>query len=170
MCICAHIYVCISSVQLLSRIQLLATPWTAAHQASLSTTNSRSLLKLISIESVMPSNHLILCHPLLLLPPIAPSMRVFSNELAFHIRWPECWSVSFSISPSNQYSGLISFRMDWLDLLGVQGTLQESSPTPQFKSISSSALSFLYSPTLTSIRDYWKTIALTRLDITLLAK
>ena len=149
-------YMCISSVQSLSRIQLLATPWTAARQASLSITNSWSLLKLMSIESVIPSNHLILCHPLLLLPPIPPSIRVFSNELALRIRWPKYWSVSFSISPSNEYSGLISFRMDWFDLLAIQGTLQECAPTPQFKSINSSVLSFLYSPTLTSIHDHWK--------------
>ena len=112
-----------SSVQSLSRIRLFATPWTAACQASLSITNSRSLLKLMSIESVMPSNHLILCHPLLLLPSIFPSIRVFSNESALGIRWPKYWSFSFSISPSREYSGLISFRMDWLDLLAVQGTL-----------------------------------------------
>ena len=110
-----------SSVQSLSRVQLFATPWTAAHQASLSFTISRSLLKLISIELVMPSNHLVLCHPLLL-PSIFPSIRVFSNESALCIRWPKYWS--FSISSSNEYSGLISFRMDWLNLLAVQGTLK----------------------------------------------
>ena len=109
-----------SSVQLLSHVQLFATPWTTARQASLSITNSQSILKLISIESVMPSNHLILCHPLLLLPSIFPSIRVFSNESALHIRWPKNWSFSFNISPSNEHSGLISFRMDWLDLLAVQ--------------------------------------------------
>ena len=103
------------------------TPWTAAHQAFLSITNSQSLLKLLSIESVMPSNHLILCHPLLLPPSIFPSIGVFSNESALHIRWPKYWSFSFSISPSNEYPGLISFRMDWLDLLSVQGTLQRHS-------------------------------------------
>jgi len=118
-----------------------ATPWTAAHQASLSIPNSRSLLKLMSIKSVMPSNHLILCRPLLLLPSIFPSIRVFSNESVLHIRWPKHWSFSFSISSSNEYSGLISFRIDWLDLLAVQGTL-ESSPVPQFKSINS--LVFIY--------------------------
>ena len=118
-------------------------------------TNSRSPPKLMSIESVMPSNHLILCRPLLLLPSIFPSIRVFSNELVLHMRWPKYWSFSFNISPSNEYSGLISFRMDWLDFLVVQGTLK-SSPTPQFKSINSSALSFLYSPTLTSINDHRK--------------
>ena len=143
------------SVQLLSRVWLLATPWTAAHQASLSITNSRSLLKLMSIMLVMPSNLLILCHPLLLLPSIFPSIRVFSNESALHNRWPKYWSFSFNISPSNEHPGLISFRIDWLDLLAVQGT-QESSPTPQFKSINSLAFSFPYSPTLTSIHDHWK--------------
>ena len=100
------------------------TPWTAECQASLSNTNSQSLLKLMSIESVMPSNYLILCHPLLLLPPIHPSIRVFSNESLLHIRWPKYWSFSFSISPFNEYSGLISFRMDWLDLPAVQGSLK----------------------------------------------
>ena len=104
--------------------RIFATPWTAAHQASLSITNSRTLLKLMSIESVMPSNHLILCHPFLLLPPIPPSLRVFSSESPLPIRWPQYWSVSFSISPSNEHPGLISFRMDWLDLLAVQGTLK----------------------------------------------
>ena len=113
-----------SSVQSLSPVQLFATPWTAACQASLSITNSQSLLKLMSIESVMPSNHLILCHPLLFLLQVPPSIRVFSNESVLHIRWPKDWSFSFSISPSNAYSGLISFRMDWLDLLAVQGTLK----------------------------------------------
>ena len=113
-----------SSVQLLSRVQLFATPWNAARQASLSIINSQSLLKLLSIESVMPSIHLILCHPFLLLPSILPSIRVFSNESVLHIRWPKYWSFSFSISPSNEYSGLISLRMDWLDLLAVQGTLK----------------------------------------------
>ena len=113
-----------SSVQSLSHVQLLVTPWTAACQASLSIMNSQSLLKLMSIESVMPSNHLILCRPLLLPPSIFPSIIVFSNESVLHIRWPKYWSISFSISPSNEYSGLISFRMDWLDLLAVQGTFK----------------------------------------------
>ena len=112
-----------SSVQSLCRVRLFATPWTAACQASLSITNSRSLLKLRSIESVMPSNHLILCYPLLLLPSIFPRIRVFSNESVLHIRLTKYWSFIFSISPSSEYSGLISFRMDWLDLLAVQGTL-----------------------------------------------
>ena len=114
----------ISSVQPLSRVLLLVTPWTAARQASLSITNSQSLLKLMSIESVMPSNHLISCHPLLLLPSIFPSIRVFSSESVLCIIWPNYWSFSFSISPSNEYSGLISFRIDRLDLLAVQGTLK----------------------------------------------
>ena len=115
-----------SSVQSLSRVthSLFRTPWTAAHQASLSITNSWSLLKFLSIESVIPFNHLILCHPLLFLSSIFPSIRVFSNESALHIRWPKYWSFSFNISPSNEYSGLISFRMDWLDLLAVLGALK----------------------------------------------
>ena len=132
-----------------------AIPWTTTCQASLFITSSQSLLKLMSTESVMPSSHLILCHPLLLLPSTFPSIRVFSNESILHIRWPKDWSFSFSISPSNEQSGLISLRMDWLDLFAVQGTLK-SSPTSQFKSINSLALSLLYSPTLTSIHDYWK--------------
>ena len=143
-------------VQSLSRVQLFAIPWTAARQASLSITNSKNLLKLMSIESMMPSNHLIFCCPLLLLPSILTSIRVFPNEPVLCIRWPKYWS--FSISPSSEYSGLISFRMDWLDLLVVQRT-QESSPTPQFESINSLALSFLYISQLsilTSKRDYWK--------------
>ena len=114
----------LSSVQPLSHVWLFATPWTAARQASLSITNSQSSLKLMSIKSLMPSNHVILCHPLLLPPSILPSIRVFSNESVLCIKWPEYWSFSFSISPSNEYSGLISFRMDWLDLLAVQGTLK----------------------------------------------
>ena len=118
-----------SSVQLLSCVQLFATPQTAAHQASMPITNSQSLLKLMPIESVMPSNHLILCHPLLLLPSVFPSIRFFPNESALHIMWPKYWSLSFSIGPSNEYSGLISFRMDWLDLPAVQGTLKVFSNT-----------------------------------------
>ena len=109
-----------SSVQSLSHVWLFATPWTAAHQASLSITNSWSLVKLMSIELVMPSNHLIFCHPFLLLPSVFPSIRVFSNESVLRIRWPKYWSFSFSISPSNEYSGLISFRIDWFDLLGTK--------------------------------------------------
>ena len=113
-----------SSVQSVNHVRLFATPWTAAHQAFLSITNSWSLLKLMSVESVMPSYHLILCCPLLLSPSIFPSIRVFSNESALHIRWPKYWSFSFNISPSNEFSELISFRMDWLNLLAVQGTLK----------------------------------------------
>ena len=114
----------LSSVQSLSHVQIFATPWTAARQASLSITNSRTLLKLMSIESVMPSSHLILCHPLLLLPSIFPSIRVFSNESALCIRWPKYWSISFNISPSNEHLGLASFRMDWMDLLQSKGLLK----------------------------------------------
>ena len=114
----------VSSVQLLSRVWRFATPWIAVHQASLSITNSWSSLRLMSIKSVMPSSHLILCRPLLLLPPIPPSIRVFSNESTLHLRWPKYWSFSFSIIPSKEHLRLISFRMDWLDLLAVQGTLK----------------------------------------------
>ena len=114
----------LSSVQPPSRVRLFETPWTAARQAFLSITNSWNLLRLMSLESVMPSSHLILCHPLLLLPSIFPSIRVFSNESALRIRWPKYWSFSFNIIPSNEHPGLISFRMDWLDLLAAQGTLQ----------------------------------------------
>ena len=146
----------VCSVQLLGRVRLFATPWTAARQSSLSITNSQSLFKLMSIELVMPSNHLILCCPLLLLPSIFSSIRIFSNESALCIRWPKYWSFSLNIIPSKEHPRLISFRMDWLDLLAVQGTLQASSPTPQFKSINSSALSLLHSPTLTSIHDHRK--------------
>ena len=130
-----------SSVQFFSCIRLFATPWIAACQAFLSLINSQSSLKLMCIESVMPSSHL--CHPLLLLPSIPPSVTVFSNESTLRMRWPKYWSFSLSISPSNEHPGLVSFRMDWLDLLAVQGTCN-SSPTPQFKSINSSALSFLH--------------------------
>ena len=141
----------LSLIHLLSHVQIFVAPWTAVLQASLSITNSWSLLKLKSIELVMPSNDLILCRPFLLLRSIFTSIRVFSSESVVHIKWPKYWSFSFSISPSNEYSGLISFRIYCLDLLTVQGT---------FKSLlqhhSSSALSFLYSPTLISIHDYWK--------------
>ena len=151
-----------SSVQSLSRVQLFATPWTAACQASLSFTISRSLLKLMSIELVMPSNHLILCHTLLLPLSIFPSIRVFSNESAFPIRWPNYWSPSFSISPSNEYSGLIAFRMDWLDLLAVQGTLksllQHHSSKPSILQCSAFFIVQLSHPYMTT----GKTIALTR--------
>ena len=144
------------SLQSLSHVQLFVTPWTAARQASLSITNSRSLLKLMSIESVMPSNHLILCHPLLLLPSVFPSIRVCSNESVLCIRWPKYWSFSFSISLSNEYSRLISFQTDCFDLLAVHGTLKGLLQYHSLKSINSSPLSFLYSPTLTSIHEYWK--------------
>ena len=151
-----------SSVQLLSCVWLFATPWTAARRASLSITNSWSLPKLISIESVMPSNHLILCRPLLLLPSIFPSTRVFSNESALCIRWPKYWSFSFNISPSNEHSGLISFRMDWLDLLEVQGTLkshlQHHSSKASILQHSASFIVQLSHPYMTT----GKTISLTR--------
>ena len=130
-----------------------ATTWTAACQASLSITNAWSLLKLMSIESVLPSNHLILCFPLLLLPSLFLSTRIFSKKSVLHIRWPKDWSFSFSISPCNEYSGLISFGMDWFDLLEVQGTLQVSSPTPQLKSSNFSVFSLLYGPVLTGILE-----------------
>ena len=132
------------------------TTLTATHQASLSITISWSLLKDMSIESVMPSNHLILCHPLLLPPSIFPSIRVFSNESALLIRWPKHWSFSFSISPSNEYSELISFRMDWLDLFDVQGTLKSLLQQHSSKSINSLVFSLLYGSTPTSIYDYWE--------------
>ena len=139
------------------------TPWIAAHQASLSFTISQSLRKLISIETMMPSNHFILCHPLLLLPSIFPSIsfsqywkKLISNELILRIRWPKYWSFSFSISPSNEYSGLISFRIDWLISLQSKELFKESPPAPQFESINSSTLSLLYGPILTSTHDYWK--------------
>ena len=134
------------------------TPWTTARQASLSITKSQSPLKLMSIESVMPSSHLILCHPLLLLPSVIPRIRVFSNESTLDIWWPKYWSFSFNIRPSNEHSGLISFGVDWLDLGSPCSPRdsQESSQTPQFRSINSLALSFLHRPTLTSIHDHWK--------------
>ena len=139
-----------------SCVQFFVTSWTAALKASLSFTISQNLLKLMSIELVMPSNHLILCFPLLFLPLIFPSIRVFSNELVLHIRWPKYWSFSFSISPLNEYSGSISFRMDWrLDWSPCSPRdSQESSPAPQFESINSSVLSLLYGSTLTSMHDY----------------
>ena len=141
------------SVQLLSHVWLSVTPWTAAHQASLSFTIYQSLLKLMSIESVMPSIQLILCRPLLHLPSIFPSIRVFSNELTVHVKWPKYWS--FSISASKEYSGLISFRNDCLDLCCSRDS-QGSSSAPQLESINSLVLSRLYGPTLTSVQDYWK--------------
>ena len=149
-----------SSVQSLSHVQLFVTLWIEARQASLSITNSQSLLKHTSIELVMPFNHLILCRPLLLLPSSFPSIRVFSNESVLHIRWPKDWSFSFSLS--NDYSGLISFRIDYF---GHPRDAQESSPTPQFKSINSSAFSFLCGPTLTSIHDHWKNHSFDWMDL-----
>ena len=150
------------SVQSLSQVRLFATPWTAARQASLSITNSRSLLKLMSIELVMPSNHLTLCHPLPLLPSIFPSIRVFYNESVLYIRWLKYWSSSFSISPPSEYSGLISFRMDWLDLLAVQGTfkslLQHHSSIASILGRSAFLMVQLSHPYMTT----GKTIALTR--------
>ena len=144
-----------SSVNSLSRVWLFVTPWTAALQASFSFTISQSLPKLMSIESTIPSNYLILCCPLLLLPSIFPSIRVFfSSESAFHIRWPKCWSFSFTISPSKEYSGLISFRIGVISLL-FKG-LSRSSPATQFKSTNFLVLCFLYGPVLTSVHDYWK--------------
>ena len=144
-----------SSVQLLSHVWLFATPWTTAYQASLSITNSQSPPKPMPIESVMPPNHLILCLPLLLLPSIFPSIRVFSNESALCIRWLKYWSFSFNISPSNEHSGLISFRMDWLDLLAVQGTLKSLLQHHSSKlSVLRAQLSS--QPNLTSIHDHWK--------------
>ena len=143
-----------SSVQSLSHVQLFATPWTAAHQASLSITNFQSLPKLMSIESVMPSNHLILCYPLLLLPSIFPSIRVFSNESVLHIRWPKCWSFIFSICPSNEYSGLISFRIDLLSVQGtLKGLLQPHSSKVSILQCSAFLMVQLSHP---SIHDYWK--------------
>ena len=147
---------CFVVVQSLSLVRLLVTLWIAAHQASLSITNSWSLLKFMSIESVMPSNHLILCHPLLLLPSIFPSIRVISTESVLCIRWPKYWSFSFSNSPFNEYSGLVSFKVYWFDLLAVQGTLKSLLQHHSSKGSVLRFLSFLYSPTLTSIHDYWK--------------
>ena len=160
------IYSWLSSVQSLSCVWLFMTPWTAAHQASLSITNSWSLLKLTSTESVMSFNHLILCCPLLLLPSLFPRIRVFSSELALCIKRPKYWSCSFSISTSNKYSGLISFRIDWFVILAIQRTLM-SLLQHQFKSINSLALSFRYSPTLTSIHDYWENHSFNCMDLCL---
>ena len=153
----------LSSVQFShSVVSNSVTPWTAASQASLPITNSRNLLKLMSIESVMPSNHLILCHPLLFLPSIFPSIRVFSNESVLRIRWPKYWTFSFSSSPSNEQSGPISFRMDWFGSPCSPRDSQESSPTPQSKSINSSVLNFLYSPLSHPYMTTGETIAFTR--------
>ena len=144
-----------SSVQSLSCVQLFVTPWTAVCQASLSITNSQSLLKLMSVELVMPSNHLILCRPLLL-PSIIPSIRVFSSESALCIRWPKYWSFSFNISPSNEHPGLISFRMDWLDLLSVQGTLKSLLQHRSSKASILRLSAFFIVQLSTSVHDYWK--------------
>ena len=141
-----------SSVQLLSRVQLFVTPWTAAHQASLSISNSWSLLRLTSVALVMPSNHLILCHPLLLPPSFFPNIRVFSSEPVLCIRWPKYWSFSFSSGPSNEYLGLISFRMDWLHLLSVRGTLKSL----QYHSSKASILQCLAFFIVQVSLDYWK--------------
>ena len=147
--------------QLLNRVWLFATPSSTAHQASLSFTIPQSLLKLMPIESVMPSNHLILCHPLFLLPSIFPSIRVFSNELALHIKWPKCWSFSFNISPSNEYSGLISFRMD-LDLLVVQGILKSFL---QYHSLKASILWCSAFFMIQLSHDYWKKDSFDDMDL-----
>ena len=144
------------SVQLLSCVWLFATSWTAAFQASLSITNSWRLLKLRSIESVRPLNHLIFCCPLLLLPSIFPSTRVFSNKSVLHIRWPKYWSFSFSISPSNKYSGMISFRMDWLDLLAVQRTLKSFLQHHSSKTSIHQSPAFFIVQLSPSIHDHWK--------------
>ena len=145
-----------SSVQSLSCVRLFATPWIAARQASLSITNSWSLLKLISIESVTPSNHLILCRPLLLLTSIFPSIRVFSNESVLHTRWPKYWRFSFNISPSDEYSGLISFRMDWLDLLALQGTLNSLLQHQSSKALILRHLVFFMVQLSHPYMDHWK--------------
>ena len=148
----------------LSHVQLFETPWTAAHQAALSFTFSWSLLKPMSIESVMPSSHLILCHHLLFLPSIFPSIMVFFNESALCIRWPEYWSFSFS-EYSNKYSGLISFRTEWFDLLAVQGTLKSLLQHHSLKASNSSTLSLLYGPTLTSVHNNWKNYSFDYMDL-----
>ena len=144
------------SVQSFNHVLLFVTPWTAACQDSLSITNSQSLPKLMPTESVMPSNHLSLCHPFLLIPSIFPSIRVFSKESDLCIRWPKYWSFSFNISPSNEHPGLIAFRMDWLDLLAVQGTLKSLLQHYSSKASILQHSAFFISPTLTSIHDYWK--------------
>ena len=150
------------SVQSLSHVQRFATPWTTAGQASLSINNTRSLSKLMSIESVMPSSHLILCHPLLLLPPVPSSIRIFSSESTLHMRWPKYWSFSFSISPSNEHPGLISFRMDRLDLLAVQGTLKSLLQHHSSKASILRCSAFFIVPLSHSYMTTGKTIALTR--------
>ena len=157
-----HLLLQFSSVQSLSRVRLFVTPWITARQASLSITNSQNLLKLMSIESMMPSSHLILCHPLLLLPPIPPSISVFSNESTLRMRWPKYWSFSFSISPSNEHPGLISFRMDWLDLLAVQGTLKSVLQHHSSKASIFRHSAFFIVQLSHSYMTTGKTIALTR--------
>ena len=158
-----QLYINISSVQLLSHVQLFATPWTAALQASCISPIPRAYSNSLSIKSVMPYNHLFLCHPLLL-PSIFPSIQVFSNESVLCIKWPTYWSFSFNINPSNEDSGLISFKMDWLDLLAVQGTLKSLLLHHSSKH-HSLALSFLYSPNLTFIYDYWKNHSFDYIDL-----
>ena len=143
-------------VQSLSCVQLFVTPWTASHQASLSFTISYSLLKLMSVESVMPSNHLIICRPLLLLPSIFPNIQVFSNESVLHIRWPKYCSFRFSISPSNEYSGLISFRTDWFGVLAVRGTIKSLPLHHRLKASVLWCSAFFMIQLLTSVHDYWK--------------
>ena len=170
LCICfgfclSSKWFCLSSVQLLSHVWLFVTPWTAAHQASLSITNSQSLFILMSIESVMPSNHLILCHPLLFLLSFFSSIRVFSSKSVLHIKWPKYCSFSSNICPSNKHSGLISFMIDWFYLPCNPRDSQGSSPTPQIESINSSALNFLYGPALTSIHDYWENHSIVYTDL-----
>ena len=156
------IALCPSSVQLLSRAQLFAILWTATHQSFLSITNSRTLLKITSIDSVMPSNHLIFCCQLLLLPLIFPSIRVFTNESVFHTRWPKYWTFGFSINPSNEYSGLISFRMDWLDLLAVQETLKSLHQHHSSKALILQCTAFFWVQFWHPYMTIGKTIALTR--------
>ena len=150
-------------IQSLSCVWLFATPWTSVCQDSLSITDSQSLLKFMSIESVMPSNHLFLCCPLLLLPSVFPSISIFSNESVLSIRWWKYWSFSFSINPSNEYSGLISFRIDWSPC--SPGDSQESPPAPQFEGINSSELSLFYCQTLTSVHGYWKSHSFDYMDL-----
>ena len=160
----AHLYPFVVIVQSLSCIWLFVTPWTVARQAPLSSTVSQSLLKSLSIELMMPSNHLILCCPLLLLPSVFPSIWIFSSKSALHIRWPKYWSFNFNISPSNEHSGLISFTMDWLDLLAVQRTLNSLLQHNSKASILQCS-AFFRGPTLTSIHDYWKNHSFDYMDL-----
>ena len=158
-------FIAATYVQLLGCVWLFSTPWTAACQAPLSFTNSQSLLKFMSTELVMLSNYLILCGPLLLLPSIFPTIRVFSNESALLITWPKYWSFSFSISPSNEYSGLISFRIDWFDLLAAQRTLNSIVASKHHNSKESTLFSFFYNPALTSRFDYWEKYSFDHMDL-----